>query len=219
MWADIQEAGLQSGLTVVAVEDGRDQSGDTTRMGERSIAGVLWAGRREAFLFRLPKLGPRDGRLLSLEELRRVVKPASWSAWKPAWPAGGIASGRGAVLEVSPVAVSAYQSGAGAAHRPAQEPHHAGDRGEQHYPAVDPLRPAQVLPAGKEGKSDNQRPDYKGRGEQVPAGSEAIHQRLVVVRTPRQPELAGASRLPMPISNADRSMCGGTPSTSGGLQR
>jgi hypothetical protein len=50
------------------------------RIGERTFESVLRAGRREAFLFGVPRLDRRDGRLLSLEEIVRIAKPEgeSW---------------------------------------------------------------------------------------------------------------------------------------------
>jgi len=55
------------------------------RIGERSFNSVLRAGRREAFLFGVPQLGRRDGRLLALEEIVRIAKPEgeSWLGVQP----------------------------------------------------------------------------------------------------------------------------------------
>ena len=49
-------------------------------MNERSFDSALRKGRHEAFHFGVPALARRDGRLLSLDELTRVVKPEgeSW---------------------------------------------------------------------------------------------------------------------------------------------
>lgn len=44
-------------------------------MSGRPFASVLLEGRHEAYLFGVPKLVRRDGKLLSLEELLRVAKP------------------------------------------------------------------------------------------------------------------------------------------------